>query len=108
MGCLMRYPWAAWSGACRVGFIVRNSSLLGDEGGLEWVGDIRLGVERVCLSAALSLAWLAAPEREKGEMWRRFGSMSRILGRSESSEARLGRAVSSIGEVMMWGLDRGG
>ena len=108
MGCLMRYPWAAWSGACRVGFIMRNSSLLGDEGGLEWVGNIRLGVERVCLSAILSLAWLAAPEEEKGETWRRFGSMSHILGRSESLDVRLGRAVSSIDEVMMWGLDRGG
>ena len=87
---------------------MRNSSLLGDEGGLEWVGNIRLGVERVCLSAILSLAWLAAPEEEKGETWRRFGSMSHILGRSESSDVRLGRAVSSINEVMMWGLDRGG
>ena len=104
----MRYLWVAQSGARRVGFIMRDSSLLGDEGGLELVGDIRLGVEGVCLSAALSLAWLAAPEWEKCETWRRFGSMSHILGRSERLDVRLGRAVSSIDEVMMWCLDRGG
>ena len=62
----------------------------------------------MCLSAASSLAWLTAPEGEKGKTWRRFGSMSRILGRSESLDLRLGRAVSSIDEVMIWGLDRGG
>ena len=45
MGCLMQYPWAAQSGAHRVGIIMRNSSLLGDEGGLEWIDDIRLRVE---------------------------------------------------------------
>ena len=60
------------------------------------------------LSAASGLAWLAAPEGEKGEMWRRFGSMSCMLGRSESLGLRLGRVVSSIDEVMMWGVDRGG
>ena len=87
---------------------MRNSSLLGNEGGLEWVDDIRLGVEGVCLSAALSLAWLATPEGEKGEMWRRFGSMSCILGSSERLDLRLGKAVSGIDEGMMWGVDRGG
>ena len=61
----------------------------------------------MCLSAASSLAWLAAPEGEKGEMWRRFGFMSHILGRSESLDLRLGRAASSIDEVVMWGVDRG-
>ena len=68
----------------------------------------RLGVECVCLSAAVSLAWLAAPEGEKGKTWRRFGSMPHILGRSESLDLRLGKAVSSIDEVMIWGVDRGG
>ena len=53
---MMWYPWAAQSGAHRVGFIIRNSSLLGDEGGLEQVDDIRLGVEGVCLSAAVRFA----------------------------------------------------
>ena len=56
MGCLMWYPWTAQSGPCRVGFIMRNLSLLGDEGGLEQVDDIRLGVEGVCLSAAVRFA----------------------------------------------------
>ena len=87
---------------------MRNSSLLGDEGGLEQVDNIRLGVESMCLSAALSLAWLAAPEGQKGEMWRRFGSMPCIPGRSERLDLRLGKAVSWIDEVMMWGVDRGG
>ena len=62
----------------------------------------------MCLNATLSLAWLAAPEGEKGKTWRRFGSMSCILGRFESLDLRLGKAVSSIDEVMMWGVDRGG
>ena len=87
---------------------MRSSSLLGNEGGLEQVDDIRLGVELVWLSAALSLAWLAAPKGEKGETWRRFGSMSCIPGRSERSDLRLGKAVSQIDEVMTWGVDRGG
>ena len=87
---------------------MRKSSLLGNEGGLEWVDDIRLGMKLVCLSAALSLAWLATSEGEKGEMWRRFGSMSCIPGRSERLDLRLGKAVSWIGKVMMWGVDRGG
>ena len=87
---------------------MRNSSLLGEEGGLEWVDDIRLGVVLVCLSAASSLALLAAPEGEKGETWRRFGSMSCIPGRSERLDLRLGKAVSWTDKVMMWGVDRGG
>ena len=37
----------------------------------------------MCLSAISSLVLLAAPEWEKGETWRRFGSMSCIPGRSE-------------------------
>ena len=103
------YSWTAWFGPCRVGFIMRNSSLLGDEGGLEWVDNIRLGVELACLSAALSFASLAAPEEEKGETWRRFGSMSCIPGRSERLDLRLGRAMSLwIDGVMIWGVDRGG
>ena len=65
-------------------------------------------MEGVCLSATLSLAWLATPEGEKGKMWRRFGSMSCIPGRSERLDLRLGKAVSQTDEVMMWGVDRGG
>ena len=75
------------AGGIRIGYMLRSASML---------------------VTALSLAWLATPEEEKGKTWRRFGSMSCILGRSESLDLRLGRAVGSIDEVMMWGVDRGG
>ena len=62
----------------------------------------------MCLSAISSLVLLVAPEWEKGETWRRFGSMSCIPGRSERLDARLGKAVSWIEGAIMWGVDRGG
>ena len=62
----------------------------------------------MCLSATLSFVLLAGPEGERGETMR-FESMSCIPGRSERLNLRLGSAVSSwMGDIMVWGVERGG